>query len=98
MVERKERVELDKAVIEKHSIPWYDHNRDRGDIVLESSGKVEGLRETFSVIKLAYNRETEMLRAVLDVLEEDGDSERTVWLIPRSQVKFMSREHDGEGD
>lgn len=86
-----ENIELDKAVIDKHSIPWYDHNKDHGKIVLESSGHTEGLRETFSVIGLAYNKEGEMLRAILEILEKDGSSEETMWLIPKEQVKFMSK-------
>lgn len=84
-------IELDKAVIDKHSIPWYDHNKDEGKIVLESSGRTEGLRETFSVIGLVYNEEGEMLRATLEILEKGGESEETMWLIPKEQVKFMSK-------
>lgn len=84
-------IELDKAVIDKHSIPWYDHNRDEGEIILESSGRTQGLRETFSVIGLVYNEEGKMLRATLEILEENGSSEETMWLIPKKQVKFMSK-------
>lgn len=84
-------IEVDKAVIDKHSIPWYDHNKDEGKIVLESSGRAKGLRETFSVIKLIYNKEGQMLKATLEILEKNGESEETMWLIPKEQVKFMSK-------
>lgn len=84
-------VELDKAVIDKHAIPWYDHNLDRDKIVLKSDGRTEGLRETFSVIELYYLQEKEMLKAVMEVFKEEEEDERKTWLIPLSQIKAMSK-------
>lgn len=85
------RIELDKAVVDKHAIPWFDHNLDRDNILLRSDGRTEGLRETFTVIKLFYNQEREMLRALMEVLKEKKENEKTTWLIPRSQVKSMTK-------
>ena len=89
------RIELDKAVVDKHAIPWFDHNLDRETIVLRSDGRTKGLRETFTVIKLFYIKEREMLKAIMEVFEEGGEDKRTTWLIPRSQVKSMTREGQG---
>ncbi len=88
-------IELDKAVIDKHAIPWFDHNLDRDTIVLRSDGRTKGLRETFTVIKLFYIKEREMLKAIMEVFEEGGEDKRTTWLIPRSQVKSMTKEGEG---
>lgn len=88
------RIELDKAVVDKHAIPWFDHNLDRDNILLRSDGRTEGLRETFTVIKLFYNQEREMLRALMEVLKEDKENEKTTWMIPRSQVKSMTKKAD----
>lgn len=87
-------IELEKAKIDKHAIPWFDHNLDRDSIVLNSNGRTKGLRETFTVIKLFYIEERQMLKAVMEVLKEDKEDERKTWLIPRSQILSMTK--DGE--
>ena len=85
-------IELDKAVIDKHAIPWFDHNLDRDTIVLRSDGRTIGLRETFTVIKLFYIKERKMLKAIMEVFEKGGQDKRTTWLIPRSQIKSMTKQ------
>lgn len=89
-------IELEKAKIDKHAIPWFDHNLERDNIVLMSNGRTEGLRETFTVIKLFYLQEREMLKAIMEVLKEDEENERKTWLIPRSQVLSMTTDADDE--
>jgi hypothetical protein len=89
-------IELEKAKIDKHAMPWFDHNLDRDNIILRSDGRTEGLRETFTVIKLFYLKEREMLKALMEVLKEDKENERKTWLIPRSQILSMTR--GGEKD
>lgn len=86
------RIELDKAVVDKHALPWFDHNQDCDDILLRSDGSTEGLRETFTVIKLFYNQEREMMKCVTEVLMEDKEDEKKTWLIPKSQIKSMAKE------
>jgi len=88
-------IELDKAVIDKHAIPWFDHNLDRETIVLRSDGRTKGLRETFTVIKLSYIKEREMLKAIMEVFEEERQGKTTTWLIPRSQIKSMTKKGQG---
>jgi len=85
-----EVIELDKAKIDKNAIPWFDHNLDRDNILLRSDGRTKGLRETFTVIKLYYLEEGEMLKAVMEVFKKDKEDERTTWLIPKSQVLSMT--------
>lgn len=87
-------IELEKAKIDKHAIPWFDHNLDRDSIILRSDGRTEGLRETFTVIKLFYLQEKEMLKAILEVFKDGEENERETWLIPKSQILSMTK--DGE--
>jgi hypothetical protein len=89
-------IELEKAKIDKHAIPWFDHNLDRDNIVLMSNGRTKGLRETFTVIKLFYLQEREMLKAVMEVLKEEEENERKTWLIPKSQVLSMTADAEDE--
>jgi hypothetical protein len=89
--------EMEKAVIDKHAIPWFDHNLDRDTIVLRSDGRTKGLRETFTVIKLFYIKERKMLKAIMEVFEEGGQDKRTTWLIPKSQIKSMAKESEDLG-
>lgn len=86
-----DRIELDKAKIDKNAIPWFDHNLNRDNILLRSDGRTEGLRETFTVIKLYYLEEREMLKAVMEVFKKNKDDEKTTWLIPKSQVLSMTK-------
>lgn len=81
--------ELERAVIEKHSIPWFDHNLERDTILLRSDGKTKGLKETFTIIKLFYNKDTEMLKAIMKVFKQGEKDEKTTLLIPHSQIKSM---------
>ena len=83
---------MEKAVIDKHAIPWFNHNLDRDTIVLRSDGRTKGLRETFTVIKLFYIKERKMLKAIMEVFEKGGQDKRTTWLIPRSQIKSMTKQ------
>lgn len=82
-------IELEQAVIEKHAIPWFDHNQDRETVTLRNDGRTEGLRETFTVIKLKYITEGDMLKAIMQVFKQEEKDEKTTWLIPRNQVKSM---------